>query len=147
MINDEEFNQYISELIVSLIQLGVPTTIVASAFEIDTLEVKNLQATLRIKQYGSSEIAELLQSLMFEAYEEAVRSIRTGSPAVKSRMISLILSKSLALVGKQAPETFERMRAEMADMFGEMKQDAPASIPLYATPTYSPSDADTDDGE
>lgn len=141
-MTDEE----VSEIIISLVEQGVPTTIVAKAFNVDTLTIKNLQADLRINKYGSSEIAELLQGLMFIAYEEALKSIRTGTPPVRARMVSLVLSKGLALVGRQSPEEFERLRSELGGLLSSMQEKKNSNAPsMYADPTYSPSDVEVDD--
>lgn len=145
MIDDSEFNEYISQLITKLLQLGVPTTIVSTAFTLDISDVKQLQADLRVKQYGSPEIAELLQGLMFIAYERAKHDIIHGSPALKSRMIGLVLSKSLALVGKQAPETFDNLRHQITALFSDMKMDN-VSRSIYVDDDFSPTDVEEDNG-
>lgn len=144
MITDDDFNNQITATIINLLENGVPTTIVANAFNIDTLTIKGLLADLRVKKYGSSEIAELLQGLMFEAYEEAVRSIRHGNPAVKSRMIALVLSKAMALVGKQAPEEFERMRREVLGLMSDTNSER-AMESMFPDPEFSPSDTEDDE--
>lgn len=137
----------VSQYIISLLEDGVPTAPIAKAFSVDQFTVKSLQATLRTKRYGSSEIAELLSGLMFEAYEEAKTQIRAGSPATKFRMISLVLSRALPLVGKQSPEEFERLRAEMQSMLSDISTSPAESPSLYPNPTFSPTDdVEEDDG-
>lgn len=136
----------IAELAINLLQLGVPATIIAKAFTIDTLVVKNLQAELRITHYGASEIAELLQGLMFTAYEEALKMIKTGTPAVRTRMVSLVLGKGLALVGRQSPEEFDRLRQELGGLLTDMQGNG-KSPALYADPDYSPGEEDVDDDD
>lgn len=124
---------------IRLLERGVPTGPISYAFDVTQRTVKELVATIRVHQYGSSEIAELLSSLMFEAYEEAKRSLRHGNPAVKARTINMVLSKAMALVGKQSPEEFERMRAEVLSMFGDISTKQSDIPSMYADPTYSPS--------
>jgi len=134
-------------VIVNLLQLGVPTTIVAKAFNADELEIKGLQADLRVHHYGSSEIAELLQGLMFLAYEQAKNDILNGTPTIKTRMVALVLGKGLALVGKQSPEEFERLRADMGALFVDMKTGDLNSPGLRPDDEFSPSDVEVDAGD
>lgn len=124
-------------IITTLLQQGVPTNPIAIAFNVDQSLVKDLQSELKIAQYGSAEIAELLQSLMFEAYQEARQQIKTGSPATKTRMIQMVLSRAMVLVGKQSPEEFERLRRELQSTFSEMASSDNV-ISMYPDPTFSP---------
>lgn len=124
-------------IITTLLQQGVPTNPIAIAFNVDQSLVKELQAEIKISQYGSSEIAELLQSLMFEAYQEARQQIKSGSPATKTRMIQMILSRAMVVVGKQSPEEFERLRRELQSTFAEMTNNNNV-VSMFPDPTFSP---------
>lgn len=130
----------ITTAIISLLENGVPTGPISKAFDITQTVVKSIQATLRIKQYGAAEIAELLQNAMFEAYAQAMQQMSHGSPAARQRMIGLVLSKAMALVGRQSPEEFHRLRAGLTDLLKDMTSvKATATTPsLYATPDFSP---------
>lgn len=133
-----------TEIILSLLSDGVPTAPIARAFSIDQATVKSLQATIRTKVYGSSEISELLAGLMFEAYESARIQLRTGNPAAKAAMIKLILSRALSLVGRQSPEEFERLRSEMLNLLTDMSTQQSEVPSMYADPAFSPIETDTD---
>ena len=141
----------VEEVILSLLQDGVPTGPIARAFQVDQSTVKDLQAAVRTKVYGSSEIAELLSGLMFEAYSEARNQIHSGNPAVKTRMIQMILSRGMALVGRQSPEEFERLRKEMTNLLSDISTEKSDIPSMYADPTFSPiedgEDGTTDTGD
>lgn len=136
----------IIDAIMTLLENGVPTGPIAKAFNMDQTTVKSIQATLRIKVYGASEIAELLQNLMFDAYKQARHMMIYGSPATKQRIIQMILSRAMSLVGKQAPEEFELLRHEMQKMLVEVASSVTGEIPsMYADPTYSPTTIEDDE--
>lgn len=129
--------------ITKLLESGVPTGPIAQAFNLTQQTVKDLQAAIRVSRYGSSEISELMAGLMFEAYTEARNTLHNGSPSAKTRMIQMILARAMGLVGRQAPEEFERLRSEVQGLMGDIitKESSPSLSP---NPTFSPIDIDTD---
>ena len=137
----------ITEAIIRLLENGVPTKPISIAFDIDQATVKNIQATLRIKHYGASEIAELLQNLMFDAYAQARHQMQFGSPTAKQAMIRMVLSRAMALVGKQSPEEFERLRREMVGLMADITTKTGVPPSMYADPTYSPVGEDLAEAE
>lgn len=137
----------LTDAIITLLENGVPTGPISKAFNITQTAIKAIQSELRIKHYGSSEIAELLQNLMFEAYQQARHQMRFGSPSSKQNMIRMVLSRAMALVGKQSPEEFERLRKEMVSLMADMTTKTGAPPNMYADPTFSPVGEDLADDE
>ena len=133
----------VDTLILNLLEEGVPTGPISRAFNVDQSLVKEFLNEIRARKYGSAEITELLQNLMFEAYEEARSQIRSGSPTVKARAINMILSRSMALIGRQSPEEFTRLRNQMQSLLQKVATADNESPNLYPDAAFSPIADDT----
>ena len=88
-----------------------------------------------VERYGTDEIAEAMAWLQWEAYEEALNQIHTGTPANKARFIQLVLARSIGLAGKSSPETSEKIRAAL----DQMAADTQPVVQLQDS-IYTPSD-------
>ncbi len=145
MTTDLVVDQVIGKAITNLLSNGVPTGPISRSFGVDQALVKELQANIRVHKYGSEEISELLSALMFDAYLEARTIMKHGSPAMKSKMIGMVLGRAMSLVNRQSPEAFERVRAEMMALMGDIKNVDGDEPSLYPESEYSPIDDDSDD--
>ena len=123
-----------SEVIYAFLQAGVPPTAVARALSLDPEYVKGARDLMTVERYGTDEIAEAMAWLQWEAYEEALNQIHTGTPANKARFIQLVLARSIGLAGKSTPETGEKIRAALAEMTSDLTPDVQLAPSIYEAP-------------
>ena len=103
-----------------LLEVGVPPTAIAKAFEIDPFVVRDRANELRIERYGAAELAEALANLQWEAFEQAKTMIYDAPYSVRTRFIMAILSKTMSLTARQNPETIGNLRQDVLDLMGQM---------------------------
>lgn len=104
------------DLLQQLIMAGIPPTAIAIAFDLEVDFVRGIANELRVRRYGTSEISEAMAWLMWEAYDEAVKMLHSGSPANRIRAIAMILPRSVGMAARQDPEEFGRLRSRMEEL-------------------------------
>ncbi len=112
MISDVEF----SGMCDRLLEVGVPPTAIAKAFEIDPFVVRDRANELRVARYGAAELAEALANLQWEAFEQAKAMLYDAPYQVRTRFIMAILSKTMSLTARQNPETTGNLRRDLLDL-------------------------------
>jgi hypothetical protein len=120
-----------ADLMVRLLEVGVPPSAIAKAFDKDVDTVREAQSRLHIESYGTDEIAEAMTHLIWVAYDTALGEIRYGTPASKARFIQLVLARSIGLAGKSTPETSEKIRAAIELMASGMAPDIQLTESIY----------------
>jgi hypothetical protein len=115
-VNESEFVGVVDRLL----EVGVPPTAIAKAFEIDPFVVRDRANELRIERYGAAELAEALANLQWEAFEQAKTMIYDAPYSVRTRFIMAILSKTMSLTARQNPETIGNLRQDVLDLMGQM---------------------------
>lgn len=115
-VNESEFVGVVDRLL----EVGVPPTAIAKAFEIDPFVVRDRANELRIERYGAAELAEALANLQWEAFEQAKTMIYDAPYSVRTRFIMAILSKTMSLTARQNPETIGNLRQNVLDLMGQM---------------------------
>jgi hypothetical protein len=115
-VNEAEFVGVVDRLL----EVGVPPTAIAKAFDIDPFVVRDRANELRVQRYGAAELAEALANLQWEAFEQAKAMIYDAPYNVRSRFIMAILSKTMSLTARQNPETTGLMRRDLLDLMGQM---------------------------
>ena len=115
-MNESEFVGVVDRLL----EVGVPPTAIAKAFEIDPFVVRDRANELRIERYGAAELAEALANLQWEAFEQAKTMIYDAPYSVRTRFIMAILSKTMSLTARQNPETIGNLRQNVLDLMGQM---------------------------
>jgi hypothetical protein len=118
-------------VMVAFLKAGVPPTAVARALNVDVEYAKGALEHIHVQRYGTDEIAEAMAWLQWEAYEEALNQIHTGTPANKARFIQLVLARSIGLAGKSTPETGEKIRAAIAEMTSDLTPDVQLTESIY----------------
>ena len=101
-----------------LLEVGVPPTAIAKAFDIDPFVVRDRANELRVDRYGAAELAEALANLQWEAFEQAKAMIYDAPYSVRTRFIMAILSKTMSLTARQNPETTGNLRRDLLDLMG-----------------------------
>lgn len=145
MIEADEF----AEMVDRLLEVGVPPTAVAKAFEIDPFVVRDRMNELRIEKYGAAELSEALAGLQWQAFEQAKAMIYDAPYNVRSRFIMAILSKTMSLTARQSPETIGGMRRDLLDLIGGMEapgDDILADEDTSAFVAVTATDEDQDQG-
>jgi hypothetical protein len=108
-----------SDVVYAFLKVGVPPTAVARALDMDVEHISAARSLMLTERYGTDEVGEAMNFLIWEAYEEALNQIRVGTPASKARFIQLVLSRSVGIAGKSSPETSEKIRQALAEMAAE----------------------------
>jgi hypothetical protein len=143
---DSDAPDWLPSIITRLLEVGVPPSAIAAAFQVEVEPVKEMQMQLRTAKYGTSELAEAMQSLMWKAYEDTLVLLAQAPPARRLQMNMSLLSKAQSLVGSQAPDMFGRIQAELDGIMAETRQTelAEPTSSIYETGS---ADAPPDDPE
>jgi hypothetical protein len=110
------------DLIVSLLEQGVPPGPIAKALDFEEETIKGIVSDLHIAKFGTDELAEAMNYLIWVAFEECLHQIKYGSPATQQRFISMVLARSVGIAGKQTPEGFQKMRDALEEIRVEMNE-------------------------
>ena len=138
---------WLESICTRLLSVGVPPTALAKAFEVDVDAIKELHATILVQQYGTAEITEAMNYLMWRAYEDAL-SILDSAPVVqRTRFITTLLSRQSVILGKQSPESMQRLRAELEGLIGSINVENPLEPSIYQDSVFSALDADNPDAD
>ncbi len=114
-------DEQLAEIIHRLLVVGVPPTALAKGFDLPVADLKALQSQIRIASYGTDELTEAMTFLIWDAYNASLELMHEGPPSSRMRMVSLILSRSMQLAGRQPPETLDRMREMLLEMAKSME--------------------------
>lgn len=115
------------EIIVgSLLENGVPPSVIARVFDLDHDLVKHAQSQVRVKRYGTDDMTEYMEQLQWDAVDEARQTIATGSAAEKSRVLGMVLGKQVALAARRTPEGVRNSQDALLDALEAMRNEKPA---------------------
>jgi hypothetical protein len=110
----------LEEIVDRFLEAGVPPTAIAHALEVDPVVVRSRASELRVRQYGVAELAEGVGQLQWEALDEAKAMIRDAPYTQRARFVMAILSKTMSLTARQAPETVNEMRRDLLDLMTQV---------------------------
>lgn len=116
MITEEE----LTHLLDRLLEVGVPPTAIAKAWEIDPFLVRDRMNDLRIGKYGAPELSEAIAAMQWDVLEEFRHMIHDAPYSDRSRFIMGMVSKTMSLTARQNPETLGNMRNELHELFAAM---------------------------
>ncbi len=144
---DPDEPDWLETVIRLLLEVGVPPTAISRAFQIDVFAVRELQSELLIQRYGTAEISEAMNFLMWRAYSDAMEILTSSPPQLRTRFITTLLSRQSVILGKQSPEGLNRMRSELESLIAAVGVEDPITPSIYATSEFSPLDGKADDPE
>lgn len=144
---DIDAPDWLEQVCIALLENGAPPTLLANAFLIDVSAIKDLQATLHVKRYGSAELSEAIMFFLWRTIDDAYDILNSAPIATRTRFVTTMLSRAAAMTGKQEPEGFERMRDAFTELTTKIKADAALQPSIYASPEYSPMDAPANDDD
>jgi len=98
------------DVIHRLLTNGVPPSAIAKSFDLDPTGIRDIQSHIRVTRYGTDELTEAMNFLIWDAYDSALTLMHEGTPANKMRMVGLVLSRSISIAGRQSPESMDKMR-------------------------------------
>jgi hypothetical protein len=130
-----------------LLEVGVPPTALSRAFSVDKYAVIELQSTLNVEKYGTAEISEAMNFLMWQAYSDAMEILTSSPLQLRTRFITTLLSRQSVILGRQSPEGLNRMRGELESLIAQVGIEDPVAPSIYATSEFTPVDRETDDPE
>ena len=143
----ETEDSWLESIIARLLEVGVPPTAISKAFQVDVLAIKDLQASLNVSKYGTAEIGEAMNYLLWRAYQDALSILESAPSATRTRFITTLLSRQSTILGKQSPEELGRMRDQLSDLFAGIGVPDPTSGSIYSASPFTPVDGATDDPE
>jgi hypothetical protein len=130
-----------------LLEVGVPPTAISKAFQVEVDAIKELQSTLDVQRYGTAEIAEAVNFLVWRAYQDALEILDSAPATQRQRFITTLLSRQSMILGKQSPEGMNRMRAELEGLIASVNIEQPLEPSIYATSEFNPVDGEVNDSE
>lgn len=135
---DIDAPDWLEQVCIALLENGAPPTLLANAFHVNVLAVKDLQATLHIKRYGSAELSEAIMFFLWRTIDDAYDILNSAPIATRTRFVTTMLSRAAAMTGRQEPEGLERMRESFFELTSKIKADAALQPSIYASPEFSP---------
>ena len=135
---DLDSPEWLPAIVDRLLSVGVPPTAIANAFDLDPQVVKNLLGERHVRKFGTAELAEAINILMWDAFED-LKELQRNAPISKRLQIDMTLvAKASAMIGSQEPDSMSKLQAEMAAMTAEVR-----SIPVETgTSIYETNSAD-----
>jgi hypothetical protein len=108
------------EVVRRLLNVGVPPTAVANAFDIDPGPIKEVARMIRREAYGTDELAEAHAFLTWAAYEEMLSLLRNGSPEMRAKVAMQLQSKAMSVSARQTPEEVSMARAALVELTADL---------------------------
>jgi hypothetical protein len=144
---DIDAPDWVTTVCTRLLEVGVPPTAVANAFYVELDAVRELQDTLRVKRYGSAEVAEAMSFLMWRMIDDAYEMLETAPIHSRTRLMTTMLARASSMIQKSDPEGMDKMRNDFLKLAGTI-QSTEQNVPsIYASPEFSPMDGEPDDPE
>ena len=109
------------EVVRRLLNVGVPPTALANAFDMDPAPLKAIARMMRREAYGTEELAEAHAFLTWAAYEEMLNLLRTGSPEMRAKVAMQLQSKAMAISARQTPEDVSMARAALGALVADLE--------------------------
>lgn len=109
----------------SLLENGVPASVVARVFDLDHDLVKRRLSDVRVARYGTDDMTEYMEQLQWDAVDEARQLIAKGSAAEKSRMLGMVLGKQVALAARRTPQGVRDSQDALMDLLDDMRTSTP----------------------
>jgi hypothetical protein len=120
--------ELLETMVERLLVEGVPTGVIARAFELDIDLVKERQAKVRRNKYGTDDLSEYMEQMQWTAVDEALKTMTAGSVSEKTRFVSAILGKQMAVAARRTPESQRKAVDSLMDMLSGMRS-GPAKAP------------------
>lgn len=144
---DPDQPEWLETICIALLEVGVPPTAIGKAFRIDPQALKELQSELNVTKYGTPEIGEAINYLMWRAYEDALAILDSAPSASRQRFITTLLARQSSIVGKESPQSIALIRGELEKLWADMGIEEPRVASIYAQSEFTPTDGTTDDPE
>lgn len=108
------------EVVRRLLNVGVPPTAIANAFDIEAGPIKEVARMMRREAYGTDEMSEAHAFLTWAAYEEMLKLLRSGSPEMRAKVAMQLQSKAMAVSARQTPEEVSMGRTALYELVADL---------------------------
>lgn len=112
-------------LVIRSLELQIPADVVAELFELPLDTVTELQRTVRIRKYGTDDMAAYLEGIQWRALELADRMLRQGNTQDAVKIVTAVFGRQIQAAGRRPSSDLERARAQILERLGGMRE-APA---------------------
>jgi len=109
------------EVVRRLLNVGVPPTAIANAFDIEAGPIKEVARMVRREAYGTDELAEAHAFLTWAAYEEMLMLLKNGSPEIRAKVAMQLQSKAMAVSARQTPEEVSMGRTALYELVQDLE--------------------------
>jgi hypothetical protein len=124
----------LSEVIVRLLEVGVPPTAIGKAFDIDSQAIRSIQADLHITQYGTAELGEAMLFTIWRGYDMLLQLMEEAPLQQRIRISTWLVARGSALAGSTTPDSIVKMQTEMEELAKDL---VPQTLPETGT-IYKP---------
>jgi hypothetical protein len=100
---------------------GVPSGVVARIFDLSPDLVREAQSLLRIRRYGTDDLAEYTVQTQWDAVEQARRVLNHGSPTERTRFAAALLRAPMNRSAKDVPDHVRRLQSEVEETMKHMR--------------------------
>jgi len=111
----------LEKIVFDLLAEGVPPSVVARALNLDAALVKQSQHEVRIKRYGTDDLTEYNEQLLWDSIERAREVIAKGSATERDRLLGMVLGKQIALTARRTPEGQRRTQDSLLTALEDMR--------------------------
>jgi len=133
--------EWLEPIICRLLSVGIPPTAISNALDLAVEPIKALQDTMRINRYGTAELAEAMNFLIWKALDDTLDMMASAPIDKRMRLNTTLLARASAIVHGQQPDSMARIQKEMADLTAELT-DTESGSSIYELGSV---DAPTDD--
>jgi hypothetical protein len=109
-------------LVERLLSEGVPSGVVARVFALEESLIREAQHSVRIKHYGTDDLAEYTEQLQWDALAHAREVLATGSAVDKARILNTVFGKQIALNARRTPESTRKAQESLIDVLRKQRE-------------------------
>ncbi len=110
------------------LELGVPADTVAELFEIPLDTATQMQSTMRIREFGTDDMAGYLEGLQWRALQQADKMLRAGNPDQAVKIVTAVFGRQIQAAGRRPSSNLEAARAKIMDRLGGMRDAEPVAV-------------------
>jgi len=111
----------LEHLVERLLTEGVPAGVVARVFDLSPELVREAQSLLRIRRYGTDDLAEYTVQTQWDAIEQARHVLVHGSPSERAKFAAAVLRAPMARSARETPEQVQKTRAAIEEVMAAMR--------------------------
>lgn len=117
---DADAPEWLPTIIYRLLEVGVPPTSCAKAFDVDVQVIKDMQTETRVEKFGTAELSEAMFYMIWKAYEQMLELMETAPLDKRLRILTNLMTRASSMAEGQAPDSMKKMQDEFASLAADL---------------------------